>query len=404
MARTPKPPKIGNHPNFIQRLIMIFGGGFLFIFGPVVWVFGFLTLGVRATIDRLTLDYLVSFVFFSLLVTILYYAASPAVWVKTFETIAQSNKLKLAFRIAMSCFLSGLAVMIGILLPWDMIAENVGGLPDPDMNGPLAFVLFCCGVLVMLAYMLLKGLPNEPPEVTNGPLNDFMDYHYDGFLHFIGLGRFAPKWKVIDQPPASKKAAHAGNDSAFDFDPAAFGADARPDAKSESTKTAAGSAQVSDTGPKLNSEQLGIVMLAVMFERMCLKRGLISKDVIEKEAGGPEADMMAFFKEKLNEWGNDPTPPRFSDDDLDRIGEKKILEIIMQEKAAREATPTVPRGVDQRHPDDAKLWAVVDDPSASPPERKTAFEMILQRQEQRAEDSQRRKTDTKDGPKQLPPS
>ena len=39
--------------------------------------------------------------------------------------------------------------------------------------------------------------------------------------------------------------------------------------------------------------------------------------------------------------------------------------------------PKSPRGFDDRHPDDAKFWAVVDDPNAPDGERRNAFEMIL---------------------------
>lgn len=42
-----------------------------------------------------------------------------------------------------------------------------------------------------------------------------------------------------------------------------------------------------------------------------------------------------------------------------------------------------PRGYDKRHPDDAKLWAYVDDPDASDQERKTALDKIIQRQNKR---------------------
>lgn len=42
-----------------------------------------------------------------------------------------------------------------------------------------------------------------------------------------------------------------------------------------------------------------------------------------------------------------------------------------------------PRGYDKRHPDDAKLWAVVDDPAASDGERRNAMDMILKREARR---------------------
>lgn len=42
-----------------------------------------------------------------------------------------------------------------------------------------------------------------------------------------------------------------------------------------------------------------------------------------------------------------------------------------------------PYGFDKRHPKDAKLWAVVDDPNASDGERQAAFSAILKRNAQR---------------------
>lgn len=61
------------------------------------------------------------------------------------------------------------------------------------------------------------------------------------------------------------------------------------------------------------------------------------------------------------------------------------------------ADPTpAPRGFENRHPDDAKLWAVVDDPSASDNERKNAFDMILKRKN-------RAPTNNGHAPKLLPP-
>ena len=406
MARTPKPPKIDNHPNFIQRLIMIFGGGFLFIVGPAIWMFGFLTLGVRATIDRLTLDYLVSFVFFSLLVTILYYAASPAVWVKTFETITQSNKFKLITNIAISCFLAGVVMMAGILVPWNIIAENIGGLPDLETNGPLAFSLFSCGVLVTLAYLLLKGLPNEPPEDTNGTFDDFMRYHYDGFLHFIGLGRFAPKAKIIETSPVSKKAAHAGNDGAFDFDPAAFGADPQPNAKSESKTTSAGSAPDSDENPKpanygTKSKAVEVYQMRYLHSRVEKTRDYARKKLIEMGEALPE-------KGQGKSWPPSPLDERlyiadYAPDDLTPAERKEVYEyarkigadlnslpkLVEMVQLDNTTSPSIPRGVDQRRPEDAKLWAIIDDPAASDQERKTALEKLLNR---------------KGSPKRLPPA
>ena len=42
-----------------------------------------------------------------------------------------------------------------------------------------------------------------------------------------------------------------------------------------------------------------------------------------------------------------------------------------------------PRGYENRHPDDAKLWAIVDDPDANENERSNAFAMILKKQAKR---------------------
>lgn len=43
-----------------------------------------------------------------------------------------------------------------------------------------------------------------------------------------------------------------------------------------------------------------------------------------------------------------------------------------------------PRGFNERHPDDVKLWAYVDDPNASDQEIKTAMDKILARRRKRA--------------------
>ena len=42
-----------------------------------------------------------------------------------------------------------------------------------------------------------------------------------------------------------------------------------------------------------------------------------------------------------------------------------------------------PRGYTDRHPDDAQLWAYVDDPAASDQERRTALDKILKKQARR---------------------
>ncbi|MBD3814971.1 MAG: hypothetical protein IE913_00610 [Halothiobacillus sp.] len=44
-----------------------------------------------------------------------------------------------------------------------------------------------------------------------------------------------------------------------------------------------------------------------------------------------------------------------------------------------QSSASTPRGYEKRDPDDAKFWAVVDDPAASDQERKTALEKILNR-------------------------
>ncbi len=55
-----------------------------------------------------------------------------------------------------------------------------------------------------------------------------------------------------------------------------------------------------------------------------------------------------------------------------------------QKSASRSrAVSTTPRGVDGRHPDDAKFWAIVDDPNAPPPERQAALAAALKAQEKR---------------------
>ncbi|WP_299356988.1 hypothetical protein [uncultured Shimia sp.] len=54
-----------------------------------------------------------------------------------------------------------------------------------------------------------------------------------------------------------------------------------------------------------------------------------------------------------------------------------------KQRRASSASPEMPYGVDKRHPDDAKFWAVVDDPNASDGERQNAFSAILKKQAKR---------------------
>ncbi|MCP4184809.1 MAG: hypothetical protein GY761_16075 [Hyphomicrobiales bacterium] len=54
-----------------------------------------------------------------------------------------------------------------------------------------------------------------------------------------------------------------------------------------------------------------------------------------------------------------------------------------ESSAGSSAGKSMPYGIDKRHPDDAKLWAVVDDPAASDSERKKAFDTILKNQAMR---------------------
>lgn len=54
-----------------------------------------------------------------------------------------------------------------------------------------------------------------------------------------------------------------------------------------------------------------------------------------------------------------------------------------RQRSTAGASPEMPYGVDKRHPDDAKFWAVVDDPNASDGERQNAFAVILKRNAQR---------------------
>ena len=51
--------------------------------------------------------------------------------------------------------------------------------------------------------------------------------------------------------------------------------------------------------------------------------------------------------------------------------------------ASRSSSADMPRGVADRHPDDAKLWAIVDDPNATPNERKSALDKVLRKQAKR---------------------
>ena len=52
-------------------------------------------------------------------------------------------------------------------------------------------------------------------------------------------------------------------------------------------------------------------------------------------------------------------------------------------ESASGSSPAMPYGVDRRHPDDARLWAVVDDPSASDAEQIEALRRIQKNQAKR---------------------
>ena len=53
------------------------------------------------------------------------------------------------------------------------------------------------------------------------------------------------------------------------------------------------------------------------------------------------------------------------------------------DQRSKSASSAMPYGVDKRHPEDTKLWAKVDDPSASDAERSQAFSRILKNQAKR---------------------
>lgn len=50
---------------------------------------------------------------------------------------------------------------------------------------------------------------------------------------------------------------------------------------------------------------------------------------------------------------------------------------------SKQKASAMPYGVDKRHPDDAKLWAIVDDPNATDGERQAAFSAILKKKAKR---------------------
>lgn len=205
------------------------------------------------------------------------------------------------------------------------------------------------------------------------------------YLRFGGtLPRFGmPRRRRFTSPPPRENRNNRPNpnrsgaqrssrsaDDGFAFDPNAF---THGDGRSERQSGAKNTASRSKAGTG------SIVFLALTFERRCLQRGLISREVIDEERGGQDPDE-AFYEKKLREWENDPTPLRFSDADYDRLGGEKIRQIITEERKQAK-TSSSPRGVDQRNPADAKLWAIVDDPAASDQERKTALEKILNRKQ-----------------------
>ncbi len=70
--------------------------------------------------------------------------------------------------------------------------------------------------------------------------------------------------------------------------------------------------------------------------------------------------------ENTQQWGRENHEHQSQDDDFDP---SKFQDM--------------PYGVNKRHPDDMKKWAYVDDPAASPQERRTALEKILIAEEKR---------------------
>lgn len=87
---------------------------------------------------------------------------------------------------------------------------------------------------------------------------------------------------------------------------------------------------------------------------------------------------------KFNTRASFESPP---DDDDAFFSSKSQQKQRERERPRQEHKPPpkqeTPYGFDKRHPKDAKLWAVVDDPNASDGERQAAFSAILKRNAQR---------------------
>lgn len=107
---------------------------------------------------------------------------------------------------------------------------------------------------------------------------------------------------------------------------------------------------------------------------------IVNKTLAQRRQAVRQAAQAASFSSRASF----EAPP---DDDDAFFSSKAQQQQRERERPRQERKPPpkqeTPYGFDKRHPKDAKLWAVVDDPNASDGERQAAFSAILKRNAQR---------------------
>lgn len=85
--------------------------------------------------------------------------------------------------------------------------------------------------------------------------------------------------------------------------------------------------------------------------------------------------------EHANLWAiiDNPASPQ---EDID-LAKEIIAEYENREAQYADVDLSIPEKFETRHPDDAPLWAFIDDPEANRIDRKAAFDEVLRRQERR---------------------
>lgn len=121
---------------------------------------------------------------------------------------------------------------------------------------------------------------------------------------------------------------------------------------------------------------IGLIILILAFA-FCAKRMADVEPVFKK---------IKHQKRLERRYGNKAQNTGFQEppsDDDDYFSYKGSAGGSQRSRSSASASPEMPYGVDKRHPKDARLWAVVDDPNASDGERQNAFAAILKRNAQR---------------------